>query len=77
MLEQPQKDSLRRITVRADKTYDTREFFSGTRELNVTTHMQKNEPLEPRCEDHTAPGYAIPSAAAAWSRRFFCADRKN
>jgi len=35
--------SSRRITVGADKAYDTKDFIAGARELNVTAHVQKNE----------------------------------
>ena len=35
MLEQKQKDRSRRITVGADKAFDTRDFVATMRELNV------------------------------------------
>ena len=43
MLDERQKTSTKRITVGADKAYDTKSFIAGTRSLNVTAHVQKNE----------------------------------
>jgi hypothetical protein len=43
MLQKKQKDRSRRITVGADKAYDTKDFFATTRELNVTTHGSRND----------------------------------
>ncbi len=39
MLNERQKTSSRRITVGADKAYDTKDFIAGARELNVTARM--------------------------------------
>jgi hypothetical protein len=43
MLHEKQKDRSRRITVVADKAYDTKDFVATARELNVTPHVTKNE----------------------------------
>ena len=43
MLEQRQKRRSHRVTVGADKAYDTEDFVVTARELNVTVHVQKNE----------------------------------
>ena len=42
MLQRRQKSRLRRITVGADKAYDTQDFVATARELNVTVHVQQN-----------------------------------
>ena len=62
LLEEKQKGNKRRITVGADKAYDTREFVAAARALNVTAHVTKNEKgrrsnLDRRTTRH--PGYAI------------------
>ena len=43
MLEQKQEGRSRRITVGADKAYDTKDFVRTVRELNVTPHVTKND----------------------------------
>jgi transposase len=43
MLHKRQNRRSKRITVGADKAYDTRDFVTASRELNVTVHVQKNE----------------------------------
>jgi len=43
MLHQRQKNRSRRITVGADKAFDTRDFVATVRELNVTPHVTKYE----------------------------------
>jgi len=43
MLDERQKTRTKRITVGADKAYDTKSFIAGTRTLNVTAHVQKND----------------------------------
>jgi transposase len=43
MLDEKQKKRARRITVGADKAYDTADFVAVARELNVTPHVNKNE----------------------------------
>jgi transposase len=43
MLHERQKDRSRRITVGADKAYDTKDFVTTARELNVTPHVTKND----------------------------------
>ena len=68
MLQEKQKDSKRRITVGADKAFDTKDFIAAARELNVTAHVTKNEKgrrsnLDRRTTRH--PGYAI-SLSRRW-----------
>jgi transposase len=43
MLEEKQKNRSRRITVGADKAYDSKDFVTTARELNVTPHVTKND----------------------------------
>jgi hypothetical protein len=43
MLAEMQAGRSRRITVGADKAYDTKDFVSTVRELNVTPHVTKND----------------------------------
>jgi hypothetical protein len=62
MLEQVQRDRMRRITVGADKAYDTKEFVITARELNVTPHVEKNDKdCRSSLDRRTArqPGYAV------------------
>ena len=62
MLHERQKGRSRRITVGADKAYDTKDFVTTARELNVTPHVTKNDKgrcsnLDRRTTRHA--GYAI------------------
>jgi transposase len=43
MLEEKQKNRSRRITVGADKAYDSKDFVTTARELNVIPHVTKND----------------------------------
>ncbi|WP_433975782.1 IS5 family transposase [Tunturiibacter lichenicola] len=68
LLEEKQRGSSKRITVGADKAYDTKDFLHAARELNVTAHVSKNEKgrrsnLDRRTTRH--PGYAI-SLSRRW-----------
>src|ERR1700678_1242237 len=68
MLAQQQQGSSRRITVGADKAYDSKDFVAAARALNVTPHIAKNEKgrrsnLDRRTTRH--PGYAI-SLSRRW-----------
>src|SRR5271170_3623750 len=68
MLQDKRTGRKRRITVGADKAYDTKDFIAATRELNVTAHVTKNEKgrrsnLDRRTTRH--PGYAI-SLSRRW-----------
>ena len=68
MLQEKQKGRKRRITVGADKAYDTRDFIAATRALKVTAHVTKNDKgrrsnLDRRTTRH--PGYAI-SLSRRW-----------
>ncbi len=68
MLDAEQKGRSRRITVGADKAYDTKDFVTTVRELNVTPHVTKYEngrssSLDRRTTRH--PGYAI-SRSRRW-----------
>ncbi len=62
MLEDQRKGRRRRITLGADKAYDSKDFVAAARELNVTVHVMKNEKgrrsnLDRRTTRHV--GYAI------------------
>jgi transposase len=68
LLDAKQKVSSWRITVGADKAYDTKDFVTATRALNVTAHVTKNEKgrrsnMDRRTTRH--PGYAI-SLSRRW-----------
>ena len=68
MLQEKQKGNTERITVGADKAYDTKDFVTAARALNVTAHVTKNEKgrrsnLDRRTTRH--PGYAI-SLSRRW-----------
>ena len=68
MLHERQKGRSRRITVGADKAYDTKDFVRTARELNVTPHVTKTEKgrrsnLDRRTTRHA--GYAI-SLSRRW-----------
>ena len=68
MLENKQQDRSRRITVGADKAYDTKDFVSTARELNVTPHVTKNDKGRRSNLDRRTtrqPGYAI-SLSRRW-----------
>src|SRR5579875_2726353 len=43
MRQQKQQNRSRRITVGADKAYDTKDFVRTARELNVTPHVTRND----------------------------------
>jgi len=43
MLHERQKHRSRRITVGAEKAYDSKDFVNAVRELNVTPHITKND----------------------------------
>jgi transposase len=68
LLEEKQKGSSKRIAVGADKAYDTRDFVTAARSLNVTAHVTKSENgrrsnMDRRTTRH--PGYAI-SLSRRW-----------
>ncbi len=68
MLEEKQKGNKGRITVGTDKAYDSKDFITAARALNVTAHVTKNENgrrsnLDRRTTRH--PGYAI-SLSRRW-----------
>jgi len=68
MLHEKQKDRSRRITVGADKAYDTKDFVKTVRELNVTPHVTKNEKGRRSNLDRRTtrqPGYTI-SLSRRW-----------
>jgi transposase len=68
MLAEKQKGRSRRITVGADKAYDTKDFVSTVRELNVTPHVTKNDKSRTSNLDRRTtrqPGYAI-SLSRRW-----------
>jgi transposase len=68
MLAEKQQDRARRITVGADKAYDSEDFVRTVRELNVTPHITRNDKnrssnLDRRTTRHR--GYAI-SLSRRW-----------
>src|ERR1700731_428922 len=68
LLHEQQKHRSRRITVGADKAYDTKDFVTTVRELNVTPHVTKNEKGRRSNLDRRTtrqPGYAI-SLSRRW-----------
>src|SRR6202522_1336138 len=68
MLAEKQEGRSRRITVGADKAYDTKDFVSTVRELNVTPHVTKNDKGRASNLDRRTtrqPGYAI-SLSRRW-----------
>jgi len=68
MLAERQQGRSRRITVGADKAYDSRDFVRTVRELNVTPHVAKNDKGRASNLDRRTtrqPGYAI-SPSRRW-----------
>jgi hypothetical protein len=68
MLAEKQDGRSRRITVGADKAYDTKDFVSTVRELNVTPHVTRNDKGRRSNLDRRTtrqPGYAI-SLSRRW-----------
>jgi transposase len=68
MLDRKQKGHARRITVGADKAYDTKDFVAAARSIRVTAHVTKNDnsrssALDGRTTRHK--GYAI-SLSRRW-----------
>ncbi len=68
MLHHKQKGCSRRITVGADKAYDTKDFVAAARALNVTAHVSENNigrrsNIDRRTTRH--PGYAL-SLSRRW-----------
>jgi hypothetical protein len=62
MLQQKQQGRSRRITVGANKAYDSRDFVTTARELNVTPHVARNDKGRRSNLDRRTtrqPGYAI------------------
>ena len=68
MLAEKQQGRTRRITVGADKAYDSKDFVRTVRELNVTPHITKNDKNRSSNLDRRTtrqPGYAI-SLSRRW-----------
>ncbi len=68
MLQQKQQKRSRRITVGADKAYDTKDFVRTARELNVTPHVTRNDKGRKSNLDRRTtrqPGYAV-SLSRRW-----------
>ena len=68
MLQQKQQGRSRRITMGADKAYDSRDFVTTARELNVTPHVTRNDKGRRSNLDRRTtrqPGYAI-SLSRRW-----------
>ena len=71
MLHEQQKHRSRRITVGADKAYDTKDFVATAREMKVTPHVTKNEKGRRSNLDRRTtrqPGYAI-SLSCRWPKQ--------
>ncbi len=68
MLAEKQQGRARRITVGADKAYDSEDFVRTVRELNVTPHITKNDKNRSSNLDRRTtrqPGYAT-SLSRRW-----------
>jgi transposase len=68
MLHEKQQGRSRRITVGADKAYDSKDFVRTARELNVTPHVAKNDKGRSSNLDRRTthqPGYVI-SLSRRW-----------
>ena len=68
MLKQKQQGHARRITVGADKAYDTKDFVNTARELNVTPPVTRNDKGRRSNLDRRTtrqPGYAV-SLSRRW-----------
>jgi hypothetical protein len=63
ILQEQQKHRSRRITVGADKGYDTKDFIAAPRKLKVTADVTKNE--EGRRSNSTAGPRGIPVTPSA------------
>jgi transposase len=68
MLQRKQVGRSRRITVGADKAYDTKDFVRTARELNVTPHVIKND--NNRASNLDRRTTRQPSYAVSLSRRW-------
>lgn len=68
MLSRHQKRRPQRVTVGADKAYDTQDFVATARELNVTVHAQKNDKGRRSCLDRRTTRHA--GYARSLSRRW-------
>jgi hypothetical protein len=68
MVGRKQQGRTRRITVGADKAYDTEDFVRTVREMNVTPHVTKNDKAHSSNLDRRTtrqPGYAV-SLSRRW-----------
>ena len=68
ILAEKQQGRARRITVGADKAYDSEDFVRTVRELNVTPHITKNDKNRSSNLDRRTtrqPGYAT-SLSRRW-----------
>jgi len=68
MLDRKQKGRARRITVGADKAYDTKDYITAARSINVTAHVTRNDNgrrsnVDRRTTRH--PGYSV-SLSRRW-----------
>jgi hypothetical protein len=71
MLHEMQRHRSRRITVSADKAYDTKYFVATAREMKVTPHVTKNEKgRRSNLDQRTArPNLGMPSASEQMAGR--------
>lgn len=68
MIEKQQRGRTRRITVDAEKTYDSEDFVPTVRQLNVTPHETKNDKGRTSNLDRRTtrqPGHAV-SLSRLW-----------
>ena len=80
MLYQKQKQRARRISVGADKAYDSEDFVRSIRELNVTPHFVSNDNhrrsnLDRRTTRH--PGYAQSLSRRSLNEKAFGRLKQN
>ena len=55
---------MKRVTVAADKAYDTKDFVAVMRDLNVTPHVTQNE-KRPAAAPSTGAPHGMPDISSA------------
>ncbi len=56
MLEEKQKGRSRRITLGADKAFDTKDFVKAAHKMKVTVHVTRNDKKRRSNLDRERPG---------------------
>jgi transposase len=74
MLYAKRKQSSKRLTLGADKAYDTQDFVKALREMNIAPHVTQNtrnrkSAIDERTTRH--PGYQISQAKRSWVEKPF------